>query len=232
MKKQLVAVMLGLGMMGASGMASANIDVPHLETTGIGEITVQPDMAVFSVAVDEMRPSAKEAKLAADKAVTAFVDRLLAEGLDRSQIQSANISLQPQYHYPKDKAPELQGYRATRTVTVTVSQLDQLNTYLDSALGDGINRINNIELKVSDESAVQEQARLAAIKDAQIKAKSLAEGFGQKLDGVWQISYQSHNPRPVMMRMAMDAAPANSAGYQDTQITVRDSVDVIFKLEE
>lgn len=233
MKKPLVAAMLGMSLMGMSGVASANVSVPHLQTTGHGEVTAQPDMAVFSVAVEELRPTAKAAKEAADKAATAFVDRLLKEGLDRSQIQSANINLQPQYHYPKDQEPELKGYRASRYITVTVNSLDKLNTYLDNALGDGINRINNIELKVSNEKEYQDQARQAAVKDAMEKAKSLAEGFGEKLDGVWQINYQTSYPRPVMMRMAMDApAMEKSMGYQDTQIVIRDQVDVTFKLQD
>ncbi|WP_415720013.1 oxidative stress defense protein [Photobacterium ganghwense] len=233
MKKPLVAAMLGMSLMGMSGVASANVSVPHLQTTGHGEVTAQPDMAVFSVAVEELRPTAKAAKEAADKAVTAFVDRLLKEGLDRSQIQSANINLQPQYHYPKDQEPELKGYRASRYITVTVNSLDKLNTYLDNALGDGINRINNIELKVSNEKEYQDQARQAAVKDAMEKAKSLADGFGEKLDGVWQINYQTSYPRPVMMRMAMDApAMEKSMGYQDTQIVIRDQVDVTFKLQD
>ncbi len=155
------------------------------------------------------------------------------KGVERSDIQSANISLQPQYHYPKDKKPELTGYRASRHITVTVRDLEQLNTYLDNALGDGINRINTIQLKVSNEAEYIEQARQAAIKDAMEKAESLAKGFGEKIDGgVWRITYQAASPRPMMMRMAMDAAPETSATYQDSQITIRDRVEVVFKLEE
>lgn len=232
MKKQLLAVVLGFSSLGFAGAAAADVAVPHLETIGSGEVTAQPDMAEFSVAVEETRSTAKEAKQAVDKAVTAFVERLQAKGVDRSDIQSANISLQPQYHYPKDKKPELTGYRASRHITVTVRELDQLNTYLDNALGDGINRINNIQLKVSNEAEYLEQARQAAIKDAMDKAESLAKGFGEKIDGVWRITYQVSHPRPVMMRMAMDAAPETAATYQDAQITIRDRVEVVFKLED
>ncbi len=64
MKKQLLAVVLGLSSLGFAGTAAANITVPHLETIGSGEVTAQPDMAEFSVAVEEMRASAKEAKQA------------------------------------------------------------------------------------------------------------------------------------------------------------------------
>lgn len=234
MKKHLLAVTLGLAAFGPAPALAANIAVPHLETIGQGEITAQPDMAEFSVAVEETRTSAKEAKLAVDKAVTAFVERLVASGVERSDILSANISLHPQYHYPKEKKPELTGYRASRHITVTVHDLDKLNDYLDNALGDGINRINNIQLKLSNEAEFMAQARQAAIKDARAKAESLAKGFGTELDGVWRITYQVAQPRPVMMmKMAMDAgAPETAATYQDTEMTIRDRVEVVFKLED
>ena len=232
MKKQLIALVLGFSALGGAGTAAADVTVPHLETVGSGEVTAQPDMAKFSVAAEETRATAGEAKQAVDKAVTAFVERLLAAGIERSDIQSANISLQPQYHHPKDKKAELVGYRAIRRISVTVHDLEKLNSYLDSAMGDGINRINNIELKISNEDEYLAQARQAAIKDAIEKAESLARGFGEKLDGVWRINYHAASPRPVMMRMAMDAAPETSATYQDTQITIRDRVEVTFKLAE
>jgi hypothetical protein len=39
--------------------------------------------------------------------------------------------------------------------------------------------------------------------------------------------------RPVMMRaMAMDSGANTEASYQDSQITIRDRVEVVFRLEE
>ncbi|MDO6708043.1 oxidative stress defense protein [Photobacterium sp. 1_MG-2023] len=216
----------------ASPLAMAEDSFPRLETIGVGEVTAQPDMATFSVAVEETRKTAQEAKQAADKAVTAFMDRLQKQGVKRADIESANIYLHPQYHHSKDNSPELMGYQATRQITVTVRDLEQLNTYLDNALGDGINRINNIELKVTDEAKYQEQARQAAIQDAQEKAKSLAKGFQTELDGIWNIRYYDSTPRPVMGRMAMDAAVQTKATYQDAEITFQDRVEVVFRLEK
>ncbi|MDX1304124.1 oxidative stress defense protein [Photobacterium sp.] len=234
MKKHLLAVVLvGASSLISAGVMAADVDFPHLETTGMGEVMAQPDMAVFTVEVVETRQTAKEAKLAVDKAVTAFNERLKQQGVDRTDITSANITLHPQYHYPKDKQPELTGYRASRHITVTVKLLEKLNEYLDGALGDGINRINHIELKVSNEAEFIEQARQAAIKDAREKAESLAKGFGESIEGVWKITYHAASPRPIMMRaMAMDAAGETAATYQDAHMTIRDRVEVVFKLEE
>jgi len=231
MKKTLLAVCLS-GATLISPLAMAEDSFPRLETIGVGEITAQPDMAVFTVAVEENRKTAQEAKQAADKAVTAFMDRLQKSGVKRADIESANIYLHPQYHSSNDAPPELVGYQASRQVTVTVRDLEKLNTYLDSALGDGINRIQNIELKVSDAEKYMEQARQAAIKDAQSKAKSLAQGFDTDIDGVWNIRYFDPMPRPVMGHMKMDAAMETQATYQDAEITFRDRVEVVFRLEK
>ncbi len=87
-------------------------------------------------------------------------------------------------------------------------------------------------MTVKDESKYQEQARLAAIKDATQKAKFLADGFEREVDGVWRISYDNNSNRPMLMRsMALGAEKASNT-YQDSSIVIRDRVDVIYKLKD
>ncbi|NOH80196.1 oxidative stress defense protein [Vibrio sp. RE86] len=206
-------------------------DFPHLVTTGHGEVVATPDMAQFSVKVVESTMTAEQAKTAVDQSVTAFLTSLQNEGVTKDAISSSNLYITPQYHYPKKGKPELVGYRASRSITVTIDELSELNRYLDLALNSGINQVDNIQLKVKDQARYQEQARLAAIKDANSKAKSLAEGFGKDLNGVWQINYNMSGNQPILMRtMAMDAK-SESNSYQDSTIIIRDRVDVIYKLD-
>lgn len=206
---------------------------PHLETVGVGEVTVQPDMATINVAVSLDRTTAQAAKKASDDAIAALLGRLEGMGIARKDIESANLSLQPQYSYPKNGEPKLTGYRATRNVSVTVRELASLNDILDGALADGLNRVNTISFSSSKEDEYKEQARMAAIADAKAKAASLAKGFGEPLGGVWQISYMTESPvRPIMMRMAAEAVSNTNASYQDAEITIRDQVEVIYALGE
>jgi uncharacterized protein YggE len=205
---------------------------PHLSTTGYGEVVAKPDMATFSVKVVESTMTAEQAKGTVDRVVTAFLNKLEEAGIDKTSIQSSNLYLAPQYHYPKEGKPELVGYRASRNVTVQVEDLANLNRYLDIALSEGINQVDNIQLQVRDQAKYQEMARLEAIKDAQTKAKSLANGFDKELGDVWRIDYNAQYAQPVLMRsMAMDSR-TESNSYQDSTITIRDRVDVIYQLEE
>ncbi|QDF65934.1 oxidative stress defense protein [Shewanella sp. SNU WT4] len=217
----------------ASPLTLANgLDFPHLVTQGKAQITAEPDMASLQVTVSIIKKDAKEAKTASDKAVVDFSQRLIEAGVKREHINSANLDLQPSYEYHNNAPRQLVGYQANRTVTVTIEQLSQLNDILNSAIEQGLNRVDNIQLSSSKMAELQQQARQAAIKDAQSNAADVAKGFGSKLAGVWQISYLSQEPiRPVMYRMAAMADSSPEMSYQQGQITVSDSVEVIYKIK-
>lgn len=213
------------------GVYANSPDFPHLQTTGYGEVTATPDMAEFTARIVETTMTAEQAKQTVDKVVTDFLAQLKDQGVDDDNVSSSNLYIAPQYHYPKSGQPELVGYQASRTVNVTVNELADLNQYLDIALSSGINQVQNVQLKVKEQAKYQEQARQAAIKDANAKAKSLASGFGKTVKGVWRIDYNVPNNQPVLMRsMAMDSR-AESNTYQDSTIVIRDRVDVIYKLD-
>ncbi|MFH0277480.1 oxidative stress defense protein [Vibrio alginolyticus] len=219
-----------LSLTSASVLANTPV-FAHVTTTGYGEMTATPDMATFSVKVVDTTMTAEQAKLSVDKTVEEFLKSLSDAGLSKDNITSSNLYLAPQYHYPKSGKAELVGYRASRSIDVTVTDLKNLNQYLDMALEAGINQVDNIQLKVSNQAEYQQKARMAAIKDAREKAGSLATGFEKKLGDVWQINYRQMHVQPVLMRsMAMDSKEgANS--YQDSTMIIRDQVDVIYKLK-
>ncbi|HHX8540128.1 TPA: oxidative stress defense protein [Vibrio diabolicus] len=219
-----------LSLTSASVLANSP-EFAHVTTTGYGEVIATPDMATFSVKVVDTTMTAEQAKQSVDKTVEQFLKNLSDAGLSKDNVTSSNLYLAPQYHYPKSGKAELVGYRASRSIDVTVTDLKNLNQYLDMALEAGINQVDNIQLKVSNQAGYQQKARMAAIQDAREKAASLATGFEKKLGDVWQINYRQMHVQPVLMRsMAMDSKEgANS--YQDSTMIIRDQVDVIYKLK-
>ena len=234
-KSSIAAVISGLILSAAlaAPTLAAEGKFPHLETIGSSNIVTEADMADVNVEVIIKAETAKAAKKQSDIAVARFIDRLQKAGVSRELIQSANINLQPQYHYEKGQPNKLIGYSANRRVTVTVNDLSELNSILDTALEQGINRINHIALKSSKEAQYIKQARLAAIKDAQQKAAELAAGFGEELDGVWRIRYFDQRPvQPIMMRMNAESDSYNVAkSYQQGQVTIQDRVEVTYRLK-
>lgn len=232
MKKYLIAtLMTATSLISPASLASAP-NFPHLETVGSAEIVTTPDMAKISLSVAFNRSTPKEAKNDSDKAIRTLLLRLDKMGIEKKDIESANLSVQPQYSYPKDSAQILTGYRATRDITITIRALYNLNSVLNGALSDGFNQVNNISFSSSNEAELKIEARMAAIKDAKAKAMSLAQGFDQEISGVWEIRYMDQSPvRPLMMRMSAETNKIN-ANYADAQITIYDQVEVIFALRQ
>ncbi|HHX8435962.1 TPA: oxidative stress defense protein [Vibrio diabolicus] len=219
-----------LSLTSASVLANSP-EFAHVTTTGYGEVIATPDMATFSVKVVDTTMTAEQAKQSVDKTVEQFLKNLSDAGLSKDNVTSSNLYLAPQYHYPKSGKAELVGYSASRSIDVTVTDLKNLNQYLDMALEAGINQVDNIQLKVSNQAEYQQKARMAAIQDAREKAASLATGFEKKLGDVWQINYRQMHVQPVLMRsMAMDSKEGTNS-YQDSTMIIRDQVDVIYKLK-
>ena len=125
-------------------------------------------------------------------------------------ISSANLRTQPDYDYQNGKSI-LKGYRAVRSVEVTVRQLDKLNSLLDGALKAGLNEIRSVSLGVAQPEKYKDEARKAAIDDAMHQAQQLAAGFKSKLGPVYSVRYH---------------VSAKPDGTDDDQVS-----DVVFQLE-
>ena len=225
----LVSAYLLLGL-SAQGLGLGP-DFDHILVYGEGEVTATPDMAEFSAGIEQAAESAKAAKEAVDRVVSAFIQGLKAASVTPEQMQSSNLYLSPRYRYPDDAMPRLVGYQASRTVTVQVADSERLNDFLDIALAAGMNQVHNIQFKVQDENKYPQQARLAAIADAQQKARALAAGFGRKLGRLWRIDYENPDSSPLMLRNErVQYSSAADAGYKKSEIVIRDRVRAIYRL--
>ncbi|WP_394229911.1 oxidative stress defense protein [Shewanella colwelliana] len=239
MKKTILAALLASSFLATTlPFASQNVQATelsfaHIETIGTSQVVISADMAELIVEVNTQADTPANAKSASDQAVAGFIARLKQAGINRDNIQSANLSLHPRHQYdPETRTNNEVGYNASRKVVVTLDDLNILNEVLDTALEQGINRIIDISYKSSKEAELIEQARALAIKDAQQKAKSLAKGFGEKIDGVWEIRYfDQHNVQPVMYKRNAAAQGDVGESYQQAQTTISDRVEVIFRLK-
>jgi uncharacterized protein YggE len=215
----------------AGSALAADVDFPHVVVTGYGEVNANPDHAEISVKVVESNVDAQKAKQVVDKVVADFTQRIVNQGISTDHIDSANISLRPEYHRTESGKTETIGYRATRTVKVTVKDLSKLDALLSDALGGGINSIDYVKLMVSEEQSYRELARMAAIRDANQKAASLAAGFERELGNVWQVNYQHRGPIRASVRehVALDSS-RDTKDYTDATISISDDVQVIYQL--
>lgn len=238
LKSLALAAMVALGGYAVAAQAAETPAGPHISTSGSAVIQAEPDMATLSINVTVKEKDASAAKAQADKRVAQYFDFLKAQGIEKKDINAANISTSPDYVYDKEKEESvIRGYNASRSVTVKVHDLNKLNTLLDGALKSGLNDISAVEFGVNNPEKYREEVRQKAISDAISQAKSVAKGFGTELGAVYSIGYNAPQPVPVMARgkmmLAANAPAAVSADetYEQQTIDFRDQVDVVFELK-
>ncbi|WJV64826.1 oxidative stress defense protein [Pectobacteriaceae bacterium CE70] len=232
----LFAAVLGLGSVAVSVPAAELPSGPHLVTSGRATVDATPDLARLSIEVSVSSKEAASAKKQVDRRVAQYFDFLAKNGIEKKDINAANLRTQPEYDYLKTGGSVLKGYRAVRQVDVTLRQLDKLNELLEGALKSGLNEIQTVELGVSNPDTYRKLARKKAIEQAISQAQSLASGFHTTLGPVYSIRYHVANYQPVPMTRLFKTAdvavqPTASQTYEQQTIHFDDQVDVVFELQ-
>ena len=179
----------------------------------------------------EAKTAAEAMQQQADKMNGVFA-AVKAAGIADRDMQTGQLSLNPVYEYPNNARPRLTGYQATNTINIKVRDLKNLGKTLDAVVKGGGNTINGISFAVDQPEKHQNDARIAAIKDAAAKAELYARAVGYKVKRIVTVSeneYYAPQPQPMMMaRMANDAAESTPIAAGEVSLTA--TVSVTFEL--
>ncbi len=202
-----LAALLTVLLLGACGPVVA--DTPAgIHVSGQGTLEVEPDMGRVNLQI--RREGAEGPALIAEldtvvTAVLALTAELAIEGRD---VTATAVSLQPRYERRGDRSV-VAGLTASRTISVTLRDLDRFGELLDGALALGVNTLDPIALDSSRRAELEDEALGLAMADAEREARRVAEGFRVKLGPVNNVFVGSHSPRPQAYR---SVAMAESAG--------------------
>ena len=233
MRNMLVAaLMLGAAAIPSAALAqqatiTQSIAGTRLDINAVGEVTRVPGVAVISAGVVSRSVSASTAlQDTADK-----MDRVLSAlkhaGVESRDIQTSNVSLNPEYRYPENQAPQLVGYTATNSVTVRFRDLKNSGKILDALVAQGANQISGPSLVVDKPDAALDEARAKAIAVGRARADIYARGLGMRVVRVVAISesggYYAPPPAPPAPMMAMERSAAYTKiepGEQKLQVNL------------
>jgi len=165
------------------------------------------------------------------KALQAVVDRLKAAGIEDRDLQTSNLSLNPNWvGYDSGSTPKIAGYVASNMLNVRVRALDGLGSVLDASIADGANTLNGISFELAEPRPAQDEARKAAVADARARATLLVEAAGGSLGKIVSITENSGYGSPMpMFKSDAAAAPVPVASGQ---IGLSASVTVSFEIAE
>ncbi|MBI2767233.1 MAG: SIMPL domain-containing protein [Chloroflexi bacterium] len=185
-----------------------------ITVTGQGQVQATPDTGFFDIGVEVTAATVDVARDRAATAADAVISSVKKDGVDAKDVQTRNLSIQPQYDYSKNnQRPTITGYTVTNTVSVKVRKLDTLSTTIDDAVragGDAV-RLQGIRFEIEDNAKALEQARDAAMADARKKADQLAKAGGVSLGKPISITEtQANPPQPVRDAVGLPAGAAST----------------------
>jgi uncharacterized protein YggE len=218
----LAALALGASALPAAAQAQAStplvqtISGTRLDVSATGEVTRVPDVAIISAGV--MSRSASATGAIADNA--ARMERVRAAlkraGIADRDVQTANLSLNPEYRYQDNQPPQLTGYTASNQVNVRFRDIRNTGRILDALVAEGANQINGPSLTIDKPEGALDEARMKAIAVGRARADIYARALGMRVVRLLSVSEggQMGGPQPIVMMRAEGRA----VGAADSKI--------------
>jgi len=204
----------------------------ELSVSAEGKSTGRPDMATLNLGVTTEAPTAQAAMQANATRMNALIAALRRAGIAERDIQTSNISVNPQQVYQDGQPPRITGYQATNTVTAKVRTIANTGRVIDSAVAVGGNTINGVFFSYQDPDAQLDAARRNAIGEARRRADLYASALDMHVVRIVAVNEGGgySPPMPVPMVMGRLAAQADSTPVQAGEIDTTVNVNVTFEL--
>ena len=230
MRKLILAALVAAAMPVAAEAQQAAITQTiagtRLDITATGEVTRVPDVAVISAGVVTRSTNAGAAMREAAARMARVRAQLTAAGVADRDIQTSNVSLNPDYVYDNNKPPRITGYNAQNTVTVRFRNIADAGKILDALVAVGSNQINGPSFVIDKPEAALDEARARAVAMGRARADLYARSLGLRVVRVVAVTENGggYNPPPPMpmavARMEAQADTKIDPGEQKVQVSL------------
>lgn len=199
---------------------------------GSGEVQGVPDALTADVSVEFSATDVTTAMNQTNERQQAVIAALVDAGVERKDISTTQVSLQPQYSSDGSATPTITGYRASNSVTVKIREVGSASAALALIVSTGgdATRINSVSYSIDNDSQLVRDARGRAFDDAKNRAEQYAQLSGLKLGKVISIAESpGATPPPAPMPMPRGAM-ASPVPLEPGQQTVSFSVTAVWQL--
>jgi uncharacterized protein len=228
---------------------------PRITVSGEAIVYAEPDKILVSLGVETWSPRMDAAKRKNDEIVKRAIAAILACGLEKTSIETDNITIEPTYKpYEGSRPRDIDGYCVRNSLTVTVDRVKLVERVITQALESGVNHINNVDFQTKELRQYRDQARQLALKAAREKGKNMADVYGQTIGKPMQIvenggygysfggwrGWGASGRDYGMSQMTLNAvavAPSTPGGEGGEtvalgKIAIRANVSVVFELKD
>lgn len=203
-----------------------------IQVNGTGSVSVAPDRARVSFAVESQATTAAEASGANADVMDAVFSAIRAGGFAGLSLETFGYSLRPDYSNNNDqRGRQISSYTAVNNVGATVEDVNGVGRVIDAAISAGANRVASISFFASDTEEARQEALAMAVRNARTEARIIAESLGYQLGAALEVTGGAQRPIAPYENAGMALASRRAdtpieAGEQ----TVNASVSVRFAL--
>ncbi|HME79978.1 MAG TPA: SIMPL domain-containing protein [Mycobacterium sp.] len=227
-----LALGLAVGVLSACDSHAGRVGDNPREVTVVGSGQVQgvPDTLTADVGIEFTAPDVTAAMNQTNDRQQAVINAVTGAGVDRKDISTTEVSLQPQYD---SSGGGITGYRADNSIRVKIHPTDSASHVLAVIVGAGgdATRINSVSYSIADDSQLVKDARARAFQDAKNRAEQYAQLSGLKLGKVISISEAAGGAPPVMAPAPRGGAMPSNVPLEPGQQTVSFSVTAVWQLQ-
>jgi uncharacterized protein YggE len=208
---------------------------------GTGEAIGTPDIATFTVTIQENNKDVATAQQAMTEKANKAVDYLKQQGIEEKDIKTISYTTEPQYDYNVvnmgvARAPQLVGYTASESFSVKVRDTAKAGEILTHIASLQIGTVSTLSFTIDDPESLKVEAKEEAIKKARAEADRIAKALGVRLERV--VSFYEEYPYEGPMGYGADmsvssvraqnamVAPKLQAGEEKVTATVSVSYEV------
>ena len=233
----IAALLLGAAALPSAAQAQSTINQTitgtRLDINATGDVTRVPDLATISAGVVSRAATATAAIQQTATRMARVREALRRAGIADRDIQTSNISLNPDYVYAQNQPPKLSGYNATNQVTVRFRDIASTGKILDALVEQGANQISGPNLSIEHPEAALDEARAKAIAVGRARAELYARSLGLRVARVVSVSESGgYAPPPPMPPMVMAArAERDQTAIDPGEQKLQVGVSMTFELQ-
>lgn len=162
-------------------------DTSEIQVVGQASRSVAPTYAILTLGITSNNTNINTAKSNNDRIMSDLVSKLGALGIDKKDIYTSNININPTADYQDGKRINT-GYSVSNSVTVKITNLDTVGKAVDAAVSAGANDINGLSFQNDVSQQLSDSLTVEAIQNGRHKAEVMAAALGRTLGPVKTIS--------------------------------------------
>ncbi|MEO7454197.1 MAG: SIMPL domain-containing protein [Fimbriimonadales bacterium] len=233
-QKSLFVMAVALGVVAMATAQTEKQEIPSIIVTGNGVVRADPDVAYVRLGVTSRGKTAREAQAQTNAAIAKFYDALAALRIERKDIQTSQLTLNPYYENQPNQMPRIAGYEASNVLTVRLTDFAKIGPVIDAGVDSGVNNMQGVSFGLVDDTRVRLEALRSAASEAKAKAEAIARALGVQLGDVLMVNEGGgySPPMPMYDRGMVAEMKSEGAMVSPGQMDVNANVTIRFAIRK